>query len=50
MTLVMLTQALTGRDDKLMEAAELIEKDLQLVGATAIEDKLQIGASCHTHE
>mmetsp|Transcript_14794 Transcript_14794/g.21547 ORF Transcript_14794/g.21547 Transcript_14794/m.21547 type:complete len:590 (-) Transcript_14794:434-2203(-) len=36
-------QALTGRDDKLMEAAELIEKDLQLVGATAIEDKLQIG-------
>ena len=26
-----------------MEAAEMIEKDLQLVGATAIEDKLQIG-------
>lgn len=36
-------QALTGRDDKLMEAAEMIEKDLQLVGATAIEDKLQVG-------
>nr|XP_006820513.1 PREDICTED: probable phospholipid-transporting ATPase IA-like [Saccoglossus kowalevskii] len=31
------------RDTKLEEAAELIEKDLHLVGATAIEDKLQWG-------
>jgi phospholipid-transporting ATPase len=35
--------ALSGRDDKLMEAAEIIECNMQLVGATAIEDKLQVG-------
>ncbi|GMM38548.1 aminophospholipid-translocating P4-type ATPase [Saccharomycopsis crataegensis] len=35
--------ALDNRADKLDEAAELIEKDLFLLGATAIEDKLQEG-------
>jgi phospholipid-transporting ATPase len=35
--------ALTDRDQKLMDVAELIEKDLTLIGATAIEDKLQVG-------
>ena len=35
--------ALVGRDDKLMQAAEMIETNLRLVGATAIEDKLQVG-------
>ncbi|KAJ3147233.1 hypothetical protein HDU86_008069 [Geranomyces michiganensis] len=33
--------ALTGRDEALEAVAELIEVDLTLVGATAIEDKLQ---------
>jgi phospholipid-transporting ATPase len=37
--------ALTDRDQKLMDVAELIEKDLTLIGATAIEDKLQVGVS-----
>lgn len=31
------------RDTKLEEASELIEKDLILLGATAVEDKLQKG-------
>jgi phospholipid-transporting ATPase len=35
--------ALVDRDGKLDAAAEDIEKNLTLVGATAIEDKLQIG-------
>jgi len=35
--------ALVEREEKLMEVAELIEKDLTLIGATAIEDKLQVG-------
>lgn len=34
---------LDNRTDKLDEAAELIERDLFLLGATAIEDKLQEG-------
>lgn len=34
---------LTDRAERLDEAAELIEKDLFLLGATAIEDKLQEG-------
>ncbi|KNE65371.1 phospholipid-translocating P-type ATPase, flippase [Allomyces macrogynus ATCC 38327] len=33
--------ALDDRDDKIDAAAELIERDLVLLGATAIEDKLQ---------
>jgi magnesium-transporting ATPase (P-type) len=37
--------ALVGREEKLMGVAELIEKDLTLIGATAIEDKLQVGVS-----
>ncbi|XP_074851996.1 phospholipid-transporting ATPase ID-like isoform X2 [Carettochelys insculpta] len=35
--------ALDGRDEKLSELYEEIEKDLMLLGATAIEDKLQDG-------
>ncbi|CAH1795962.1 unnamed protein product [Owenia fusiformis] len=35
--------ALTDRDDKLDEVYEEIEKDMMLIGATAIEDKLQDG-------
>ena len=34
---------LVDRETRLEEAAELIEKDLFLLGATAIEDKLQVG-------
>ncbi|CAH1761018.1 8280_t:CDS:10 [Entrophospora sp. SA101] len=34
---------LTNRQDELEKAAEMIEKDLYLLGATAIEDKLQDG-------
>jgi phospholipid-transporting ATPase len=42
--------ALTERDAKLDAVAELIEKDLQLLGATAIEDKLQAGVpACIEH-
>jgi magnesium-transporting ATPase (P-type) len=38
--------ALQDRDAQLDAAAELIEKDLLLLGATAIEDKLQeVGAA-----
>jgi magnesium-transporting ATPase (P-type) len=37
--------ALVEREEKLMAVAELIEKDLTLIGATAIEDKLQVGVS-----
>ena len=37
--------ALSDREQKLMDVAELIEKDLTLIGATAIEDKLQVGVS-----
>lgn len=33
----------TDRDEKIDAAAELIEKDLVLLGATAVEDKLQNG-------
>uniref|UniRef100_A0A7S3LVN7 Phospholipid-transporting ATPase n=1 Tax=Palpitomonas bilix TaxID=652834 RepID=A0A7S3LVN7_9EUKA len=35
--------SLTDREEKLMDIAEEIEKDMELVGATAIEDKLQAG-------
>ncbi|KAL1915917.1 uncharacterized protein VTP21DRAFT_6305 [Calcarisporiella thermophila] len=44
---------LTNRQDELDKAAELIEKDMFLLGATAIEDKLQDGVpeTIHTlHE
>ena len=34
--------SLDNRDLKLQEVAELIERDMFLIGATAIEDKLQI--------
>ena len=33
--------ALQGREQKLEEAAQIIERDLTLLGASAIEDKLQ---------
>ena len=36
-------QSIVDRADKMDQAAELIEKDLFLLGATAIEDKLQVG-------
>ena len=35
--------ALEDRDDKLAAVAEKIERDLTIVGCTAIEDKLQDG-------
>jgi len=35
--------SLTDRSQKMDEVAELVEKDLELLGATAIEDKLQDG-------
>ncbi|KAK3240825.1 hypothetical protein CYMTET_49367 [Cymbomonas tetramitiformis] len=35
--------AMEDRGKKLQDVAELIEKDLELIGATAIEDKLQEG-------
>ena len=35
--------ALHGRDEKLAAVAEEVEKRLQLLGCTAIEDKLQEG-------
>jgi magnesium-transporting ATPase (P-type) len=35
--------SLVNKEDALADAAELIERDLDLVGATAIEDKLQDG-------
>jgi len=40
---------INGRGDALDEAAELIEKDLFLLGATAIEDKLQDGVPDTIH-
>lgn len=33
------------RDEKIEEAADMIERDLVLLGATAVEDKLQNGVS-----
>ena len=41
--------SLVDRQTKLDEAAELIEKDLTLLGATAIEDKLQDGVPDTIH-
>ncbi|KAF0683495.1 Aste57867_24447 [Aphanomyces stellatus] len=35
--------ALVGRDDLLDAAAEVLEVEMEIVGATAIEDKLQVG-------
>lgn len=40
---------LTGRSDALDHAAELIERDMTLLGATAIEDKLQDGVPDTIH-
>ncbi|KAI0538308.1 hypothetical protein GGR58DRAFT_468521 [Xylaria digitata] len=37
------TTSLIGRQDKIEDAGEQIEQILDLVGATAIEDKLQVG-------
>ena len=34
-----------GRDEAMAEAAEEVEKDLELIGCTAIEDKLQQGVA-----
>jgi hypothetical protein len=38
-----------GRADALDRAAEIIERNLQLLGATAIEDKLQEGVPDAIH-
>lgn len=35
--------AVTDREDEIEKACELIEKDLIIMGATALEDKLQVG-------
>ncbi len=40
---------INGRGEALDQAAELIEKDLFLLGATAIEDKLQDGVPDTIH-
>lgn len=40
---------INGRGDALDKAAELIEKELFLLGATAIEDKLQDGVPDTIH-
>ena len=37
--------SLHERDKKIQESAELIEKDLIVLGGTAIEDKLQLGVA-----
>jgi phospholipid-transporting ATPase len=42
-------QTVNGRGDALDNAAELIEKDMFLLGATAIEDKLQDGVPDTIH-
>lgn len=36
--------ALEDREARIAEAAERIEADMELIGATAVEDKLQVGA------
>ena len=41
--------AINGRGEALDQAAELIEKDLFLLGATAVEDKLQDGVPDTIH-
>ena len=40
---------MSGRADALDKAAEAIEQNLQLLGATAIEDKLQEGVPDAIH-
>lgn len=40
---------INGRGEALDQAAELIEKDMFLLGATAIEDKLQEGVPDAIH-
>ena len=40
---------MSGRVEALDRAAEIIERDLQLLGATAIEDKLQDGVPDAIH-
>ena len=40
---------MSGRAEALDRAAEIIERDLQLLGATAIEDKLQDGVPDAIH-
>lgn len=42
-------QTINGRGEALDQAAELIEKELFLLGATAIEDKLQDGVPDTIH-
>ena len=42
-------QTINGRGEALDQAAEIIEKDMFLLGATAIEDKLQDGVPDAIH-
>jgi magnesium-transporting ATPase (P-type) len=35
--------SVSGREEKIFEIAEDLEKDFNLIGSTAIEDKLQDG-------
>lgn len=41
--------ALNNREEQICRMAELIEKDLMLIGATAVEDKLQVGVPDAIH-
>lgn len=41
--------SINGRGDALDDAAEMIEKEMTLLGATAIEDKLQDGVPDTIH-
>ena len=38
--------ALVDREQQLARVSERVEKDMDLVGATAVEDKLQVGGRC----
>jgi magnesium-transporting ATPase (P-type) len=38
-------QKVSDRENEVMRVNELIEKNLELIGSTAIEDKLQDGVS-----
>lgn len=42
--------SLQNRQEKMSHAADLIERNLVLLGVTAVEDKLQHGVSCFFHE
>lgn len=39
----MATSAVDNRDEEIEKASEMVERDLEILGATALEDKLQEG-------